>query len=213
MPDLSFQVESVAPVPYAAAPLLGFKLHVINAVAAEPIHSIVLRCQIQIEATRRRYGPEEQARLLDLFGEPDRWSQTLRSMLWTHVNTGVPPFTGYTVVDLQLPCTYDFNIGATKYFYALEGGDVPLTFLFSGTIFYETEDGALQIAQIPWEKEAAFRLPMPVWQAMMDHYYPNSAWLRLRRDVFDRLYRYKMAHALPTWEQAVERLLDQGEAN
>ena len=28
---------------------------------------------------------------------------------------------------------------------------------------------------------------------MMEHYYPNSAWLCLRKDIFDRLFAYKSA--------------------
>ena len=108
------------------------------------------------------------------------------------------------LVDLPVPCTFDFNVAATKYFYALEGGEAPLSLLFSGTVFHAAEDGALQVAQIPWEKEAHFRLPVPAWKGMMEHYYPNSAWLCLRKDVFDRLYRYKVGRGLPTWEQALE---------
>ena len=207
MPDLSFEVTGVEAPTFAAAPLLMFKLRLANTPAAESIHTIVLRCQIQIEATRRRYNGAEQERLLDLFGEPERWRTTLRAMLWTHVSVAVSPFTGSTDVDLPVPCTYDFNVAAAKYFYGLEDGDVPLTFLFSGTIFYAADDGALQVSQISWSKEARFRLPMSVWQEMMEHYYPNSAWLRLGKDVFDRLYLYKVRRGLPTWEQALESLL------
>lgn len=210
MPDLNFQVHEAVADPYAAAPLLVFKLGIVNAEWAEreePIHTIALRCQIQIEALRRRYSPPEQERLLDLFGEPERWSQTLRTMLWTHTSVVVTPFKGSTMVDLPAPCTFDFNVAATKYFAGLEEGEIPLCLQFSGTVFYEAEHGALQVAQIPWSKETKYRLPVRVWQDMMDLYYPNSAWLRLRRDVFDRLYRYKMQNAIPTWEQAIERLL------
>jgi hypothetical protein len=207
MPDLSFQIEAVEAPPFAAAPLLAFKLRVTNADAEELIHTVVVRCQIQIAATRRRYSTHDQEQLLDLFGEPERWSQTLRSLLWTHASVVVPPFTGSTVVDLQVPCTYDFNVAATKYFYALEEGEIPLLFLFSGTIFYATDEAPLQVAQISWEREAAFRLPVQVWRHMMDLYYPNSAWLAVRKDVFDRLYRYKIRRGLPTWEQTLERLL------
>ena len=74
-------------------------------------------------------------------------------------------------------------------------------------IFYEDEDGALQVAQISWSKEAKFRLPVAVWQKMMDSYYPNVAWLTLRRDVFDKLHRYKIDNGIPTWEQAIESML------
>jgi Family of unknown function (DUF6084) len=207
VPDLNFQIEGAEAVAYAAAPLLSFKLRVDNAVAAEPIHTVALHCQIQIEAPRRRYNEQEQARLLDLYGEPERWGQTLRTMLWTHASVVVKPFEGTTLVDLPVPCTFDFNVAAAKYFAGLEDGEVPLCLLFSGTVFYEAEDGALQVSQISWEKEARYRLPVRVWQQMMDFYYPNSVWLSLRRDVFDRLSQYKMRRGIPTWEQTLESLL------
>ena len=207
MPDLNFQVEGVEAVAHAAAPLLAFKLRVTNAEPDEPIHTVALRCQIQIEAARRRYNEREQQRLLDLFGEPERWGQTLRTTLWTHASMVVTPFQGSTLVELPVPCTFDFNVAATKYFAGLEEGEVPLLMLFSGTVFYEATDGALQVSQISWEKEAKYRLPVRVWQEMMDFYYPNSAWLSLRRDVFDRLAQYKMRRGIPTWEQALESML------
>ena len=208
MPDLSFQVDGAEAVPFAASPLLVFKLRVTNTDRAEQIQTVALRCQIQIEATHRRYSPQEQERLLDLFGEPERWGQTLRTMLWTHASVIVKPFQGSALVDLPVPCTFDFNVAAAKYFAGLEDGEVPVCLLFSGTVFYEGGDGALQVSQISWEKEAKYRLPVRVWQEMMDHYYPNSAWLSLRRDVFDRLYQYKMRRGIPTWEQALESLLN-----
>jgi Family of unknown function (DUF6084) len=211
VPELNFTVERAEPAPHAAAPLLDFKLRIVETPThneATTIPAIALRCQIRIEPTRRRYAPGEQERLLDLFGEPDRWGQTLRSALWTHTSIVVPPFTGSTVVDLPVPCSFDFNIAATKYFHALENGEVPLCLLFSGTIFYTDDDGFLQVSQIPWEKEATFRLPVSVWKEMMEQYYPRCAWLCLGRDVFDRLYRFKSTRGIPTWEQAIEALLD-----
>ena len=184
-----------------------FKLRVTNADADQPIHTVALRCQIQIEVTRRRYNEREQEHLLDLFGEPERWGQTLRTMLWTHASMVVTPFQGNALVELPVTCTFDFNVAATKYFAGLEDGEVPLYLLFSGTVFYEATDGALQVSQISWDKEAKYQLPVSVWQEMMNFYYPNSAWLSLRRDVFDRLSRFKMRRGIPTWEQALESLL------
>lgn len=207
MPDLNFNVEGAEAVPFAASPLLAFKLRIVNANAEESIQTVALRCQIQIETTRRHYNASEQERLLDLFGEPERWGQTLRTTLWTHASVIVTSFNGSTLVDLPVPCTFDFNVAATKYFAALEEGEVPLVLLFSGTVFYEAADGALQVEQISWEREAKYRLPVDVWNKMMDIYYPNTAWLCLRRDVFDRLSAYKMHRGIPTWEQALENLL------
>jgi hypothetical protein len=211
MPDLKFQVVVAEPEPYAAGPLLKFKLRVTQSAASGaeivPIHAVTLQCQIRIDPAQRRYATAEQVKLLDLFDKPSRWGQTLRPMLWTHASVAIGPFTDAIQVDLPVPCTYDFNLAVTKYFYALEDGEVPVTLLFSGTMFHEGDDGAMQVAQIPWDREAAFRLPVRVWKEMMELYYPNTAWLCLRRDVFDRLYEFKSIHGLPTWEQALESLL------
>jgi hypothetical protein len=207
MPDLNFLVEGAEVVPYAATPQLALKLRLTNSGPEETIHTVALRCQIQIEATRRRYSAEDQGSLLDLFGAPERWNQTLRTVLWTHASMVVPSFRGTTLVDLPVPCTFDFNAAATKYFYGLSDGEIPLCLQFSGTVFYAGDDRALQVAPISWDKEARFKLPVKVWRDMMDAYYPNSAWLCLRRDVLERLYQYKVRHGIPTWEEALENML------
>jgi Family of unknown function (DUF6084) len=205
MPDLEFSVESAEPIAYSATPLLALNLRIRNRDTSNQIRSIALQCQVQIEAPRRHYSPQEQEGLLDLFGEPERWSQTLRNTLWTHASVNVAGFDGETVVPLPVPCTFDFNIAATKYFHALEGGVVPLCLLFSGTVFYQ--DQGIQIAPIPWNKEARFKMPVEVWKQVIDRHYPNTAWLALRRDTFDRLHEYKMRLGVPTWEEALDRLL------
>ncbi|MBA3884920.1 MAG: hypothetical protein H0X67_04185 [Acidobacteria bacterium] len=211
MPELSFHIPSVAAVPFAAVPLLAFKLEVVNPDESAQVHSGILRCQIQIEATRRRYDADEQARLLDLFGEPERWNSTLKAMLWTHTTIALPQFVDRTVIDVPVPCSFDFNVAATKYFDGLMSGEVPLNFLFSGTVFYESvADRTLQIAPVSWDKEARCRVPVKVWRDLMDYYYPNGAWLRLRRDTFERLAAYKRLHGIPTWEETVDRILPEG---
>jgi hypothetical protein len=207
MPDLRLSIEGAEVVQYAAAPLLAFKLRIANHPSEETIHTVALRAQIQIEATRRNYDADEQARLLDLFGQPDRWGQTLRSMLWTHASVVVPRFTGSALVDIVVPCTFDFNIAATKYFHGVASGDLPLCFQFSGTVFYQGENETLQVAPISWDKEAKYRLPVKVWKGLMEVYYTNSAWLALQRDTFEKLYQFKMREGIPTWEEALERAL------
>jgi hypothetical protein len=207
VPDLDFRVTGVEAAARGLTPLLHFKLEVTNTPATQRVHSAMLQAQIQIETTHRTYNPEEKERLVELFGTPERWGQTLRTRLWAHASTTLRAFTGSTGTILAAPCTYDLNVSATKYFYALAGGDVPLLFLFSGTVFYAAEDGRLHAEQISWEKECAYRMPVRVWQEMMDHHYPNSAWLPLTREVFDRLYAFKRKAGLSTWEQVIERLL------
>ena len=208
MPDLRLTIENAEVVQYAAAPLLTFKARITNDSSEEIIHTVALRAQIQIEVIRRKYDGEEQARLMDLFGAPDRWGQTLRNMLWTHASVVVPRFTGSVLADIQVPCTFDFNIAATKYFHGLTSGDLPLCFQFSGTVFYQGQDGTLQVAPISWDKEAKYRLPLKVWKDLMDMYYPNSAWLALQRDTFEKLYQYKVREGIPTWEEVLERALN-----
>lgn len=211
MPDLTITVANGEAVKYAATPSIAFELNLKNADPQETVYTVVLRCQIQIEVARRKYSGQDQEKLRDLFGEPERWGQTLRSMLWTHASVVVPQFTGSTVVSMQVPCTFDFNIAATKYFNGLADGDIPLCLMFSGTVFYEDGEGSLRMAPISWDKETRFRLPLKTWQDMMDIYYPNIAWLSLRRDVFERLHEYKVRHGILSWEQTIEQVLTEAE--
>ena len=151
--------------------------------------------------------------MLELFGTPERWGQTLRNRLWTHANAMVRPFQGQIDCILPVPCSYDLNLSMTKYFHALEDGDVCLLFLFSGTVFYLGPDGRLQTQLISWDKECPYRMPVRLWSEMMEQHYPNSVWLYLHRDSFERLYEYKRRHGLATWEQTIEHLLPAAEPN
>jgi hypothetical protein len=209
MPDLAFRVLGVEAATRGLVPLLNFQLEVTNTPPEECVHTAMIQAQIQIESARRSYTVEEKTKLVELFGEPERWGQTLRTRLWTHASTTLRTFTGRTEAILSVPCTYDLNVSAAKYFYGLEQGEVPLLFLFSGTVFYAAQDGRLQAQQISWEKECAYRLPVSTWQELMDQHYPNSAWLALHRETFDRLYAYKREHGLTNWEQVIDRLLFQ----
>jgi len=53
-------------------------------------------------------------------------------------------------------CTSAFirAIGGQLWRRALDDGEVPLEFLFSGTVFYSGDDGALQTMRISWDAEA-----------------------------------------------------------
>jgi hypothetical protein len=206
-PDLNFAIESTEPLRFAASPHITFKLRVEND-SPLAVHSVILRAQIHIDASRRRYTAKEQASLSDLFGAASRWGETVRSLLWTNATVSLPSFQNSLTTDLLIPCTFDFNVAVTKYFSGIDDGDVPLSFYFSGTVFYTGESGTLQVTQISWEKEASYRMPIQVWNDMMDMYYPNVAWLCLRRDAFDRLYEFKVQHGIATFEEALLQTLD-----
>ncbi len=207
MPDLDFTIEGAAAVTQSLTPILEFALHVEEADGRD-IDTIVLGCQIMIEAVRRPYAAREQEALLDLFGTPERWGTTLKTMLWTHASTVVPNFKGRTTVTLPVPAGLDLSLAPTKYFFALEDGDVPLTFQFSGTVFYRDAQARLMTERIPWTKEARFRLPVAVWRELIEQHHPDGVFLPLRREVFDRLYRFKARRGAPSWESVVDELLD-----
>lgn len=209
MPELSIDVRGAGPVRTAAAPTLALRLEISCTPVTQPIQTLLLNCQIQIEAPRRRYAAAEQGRLRDLFGEPERWGQTLRPLLWTNLTTTVPAFTGSICIQLAVPCALDFDLTATKYLHALDGGTVPVSLLFSGTIFYRTAANELQATPIPWNTEARLALPAGTWKQCIDLYYPNTAWLGLRRDVFERLYEFKMREGLATFDEALERMMEE----
>lgn len=205
MAELSIEVLDARPDPYAAVPTLLVRLGVTEP-SGQPVHALALRAQIQIEPQRRRYSSEEEARLLELFGEQPQWGESLRPFLWTHVSTVLTGFTGRSETDLAVPCTYDFEVTAAKYLHSLGDGEIPINLLFSGTLFTR-RDGVVAVQPVPWHVEARYRLPVKVWRDLMDLYFPNSGWIRLRRETIDVLTRFKAERAIPTWDDAFELLL------
>ncbi|HEY7273179.1 MAG TPA: DUF6084 family protein [Actinoplanes sp.] len=210
MGDYRFTVLDVAAEPYAVAPQLTARLRV-EETTGQRIHAIALRCQVRIEPQARRYDDGEQDRLLGLFGERARWGDTLKPFLWMQCNTTVQGFLGRTEADLALPCTYDLDVIGARYLHALEAGDVPLTLLFSGTVFLRGETG-FGVEQIPWTCEARHRLPVAVWRQMIESYYPNTGWVRVGTDVLSALADYRSRYGLISWDETMTRLLAAGGA-
>jgi hypothetical protein len=203
--DLTFEVVGVAPERYAAVPTISFRVRVTET-SGDPIHAVALRTQIMIEPQRRRYVAAEEERLLAQFGETHRWGDTLKPFLWTNVSTMITSFTESVEVDIQVPCTYDWELGSTKFLHAVETGDVPLNLLFGGTIFSKGESG-FTVEPVPWNKEARFGMPASMWRAVMDIYFPGTAWLRVPRDTLDKLERFRTIRGLPSWERTFDVLV------
>jgi hypothetical protein len=167
MVELNFAVDGAAPVRDTAAPAIGFCLRITEPAAdPTPVHSVALRCQVRIQPARRRYSTAEQAKLLDLFGTPDRWGRTVRDLPRETAGVTVPTFVGEAAVELPVPCDRDPTRAATQYFDALDGGEVSLIFLFSGTIFYEAAGLGPQVGFVPWDRQARYRLPVAVWKEL-----------------------------------------------
>jgi hypothetical protein len=205
MSPVAFEIVGARVEAYAAVPTLMLRLRIVAA-DGEPIHALALRSQIMIEPKRRQYNADEERRLTELFGETPRWGVTLQPFLWTNVSLTVTGFAGTTEIDLPVVCTYDFEIAAAKYMHSLDSGEIPIVALFSGTAFARSVAG-LNASPISWSEEASYRLPVSLWRDMMDLYFPNTGWLRLRRETLDALQRYKSERALLTWDETFEQLL------
>lgn len=205
MTALSFEVLGARAEPHAAVPTLVLRLRVVEAGGGD-VHALALRCQIRIEPQRRRYEPAEEERLYELFGETTQWGSSLHPFQWTTVSSTIAGFSGATEIDLPVECTYDFEVAAAKYLHSLAGGEIPLLLLFSGTVFTRGATG-FAAEPVSWDQEASFGLPVSTWRAVMDLYFPNSGWVRVRRDTLDRLRSYKVRRALPSWDDAFELLL------
>jgi hypothetical protein len=203
--EFTFTCTGVRADPYAAGPTLVFRLRV----TASPdvrVHALALRCQIRIEPARRGYGEGEAQALRDLFGERSRWGSSLNPVQFAQVPVMVQGFTGEVETDVVVPCTYDMDVASSRYFHALEEGEVPLLMLFSGTAFAGA--GGFHVEPVPWDKEATFRMPVKTWQEMVEQHFPGSGWVRLPSDTLDALLAYRSRQALPSWQATVEHLLD-----
>lgn len=207
MTELDFEIVDVHPEPYAAVPTLTVRLRITESTGAQ-MWAVALRCQVRIEPQRRRYADEEKDRLLELFGDTGRWAETLHPFQWTYCTAMVPGFTRDIELDLPIECTYDFDVAASKYMHALRDGEIPLVVLFSGTAFVKGGTG-VSVEQIPWHKEAKYRLPVSEWRRLMDLYFPNSGWLRMSQETIEALARFRSARALPSWDQTFAALLSE----
>lgn len=207
MAELGIAVTGASLDRYAAVPTISFSLQLHEA-SGTTVHAIALRTQVRIEPHRRRYSPAEAERLVELFGETPQWGESLRPFLWTHLDRTIGGFSGETAEELPMTCTYDFEVAGAKYLHSLGDGEIPLLFLFSGTVFTKGDSGFCA-EPVPWHLESRFRLPVQLWRQTMDHYFPNAGWLRLSRRSIDQLQRYKARQAVPTWEQALDALFKQ----
>ncbi len=205
MSTWSFTVLDVAPTPYAAAPELTARL-LLEESSGLHVHAVSLRCQVRIEPHRRAYDPADERGLLAIFGDRERWPQTLKPFQWMQCHTTVQGFSGSTEVDLALPCTYDFDVTGSRYLHSVGDGVVPVTLMFSGTVFTRGEHG-FGVQQIPWDSEARYDLPVQVWRDMLEVFFPARGWIRLDHDVLSLLGDYRARHGLVSWEETVTRLL------
>ncbi len=204
-PELELQVLDAAVVRHVAAPTLCFTLRAAESTARE-VYMVALTTQIHIDPGLRSHGTETRELLVDLFGAPDRWAATTTSIVWAQVERLVASFTGTTEFELPVVCNYDLEVAATKYLDALPDGEVPLSFHFSGRLFYRDDDGRMQVAMVPWTS-AAFRLPVATWRRMIDLHYPGSGWIRVQEDTLRKLQLLKAQRGLPTFDATVAELL------
>jgi hypothetical protein len=208
IPEPDFAVLGARMVRYAAAPMLALDLQV-SEPTGRPVYMIALTIQLMIEPARRRYDDETREKLLELFGPPERWSVTTRSLVWCQLDVLVPAFTGSTTVAVPVAVNYDLELAAAKYLHSLPDGEAPLALHFNGTIYYPGEDGGLQMVLVPWTKSIDFRMPVSVWRETIEHYYPNTGWVALRSETLRALQRAKVDRGLATLDATVDALIEE----
>lgn len=186
IPELEFWVLDAQPVPHAAAPVLAFRLRARDRSERE-IYTAALSVQIQIEAAQRPHDEVTRERLFELFGEPERWGDTARGVLWTREEVLLPSFTGSVTHDLHVPLSSDAELASFKYFNALPDGEVPLSFHFSGTVFYAGEQDRMQLTQVSWSAEAQFRLPIETWRRTIEEHHPPGGYVHLSDETLEAL--------------------------
>jgi hypothetical protein len=207
VPDPEFAITGVAHLAHAAAPTLVFSGTVADASGRE-IQSLALTVQVMVDPSRRSYDPATRERLAELFGPPATWAPSASGLHLARLTALVPGFTGSAALALEVPCTYDLEVAAAKYFYALPSGVVPMSFHFNGTVYYRGPEGRLQVVPVPWSASARFRMPLAAWRAMIDEHYPGGGWVRLGSETLTALNARRAAHGLPTFDACVAALLE-----
>jgi hypothetical protein len=204
--DPVFTVLGVEAVEHALAPALRFQLHVSDP-EGRAIYAIALQTQIQVDPARRSYDALTRERLVELFGAPERWGATTHSFNWARVDCLVPSFTGATSFALEVPCTYDLELAASKYFYSLRDGLVPLSFHFTGMVLYRDQGEQLRVTGVPWSCSARWSMPVEAWKTTMASTYPGGGWIRLSTETLDALQSHKAREGHHSFDATVAELL------
>lgn len=206
--DPAFTVLDVAAVRHAATPTLRFDMHVSDPAGRE-IYAVALSVQVQIDPAQREYDDDTRAKLVELFGAPERWGATTHSFEWARIEVLVPGFVGATSFAVQVPCSYDLELAAAKYFHSLPDGMVPLTFHYSGMVLYRDEThGGLHVTPVPWSCSTRWRMPVDTWKRAMAAFYPGGGWVRLGVDTLDALAARKAAAGHHSYDALVAQLLE-----
>lgn len=211
-PDVAFEVLSAGSLERSAVPTLSFRAKISDASGIQ-VYTVALSALLTIEPGKRSYDADSRERLAELFGEPERWAATTGAFRWAQVDVLVPSFTGEAEFDVRVPCTYDHEIAATKYFAGLTDGVVPLQVHFNGTLFYRGTDGQLQMMMLPWDLSVRHELPVETWRSMIDSHYPEGSFVRVEEETLDRLRRLKTSAGTATYDAAIRGLLDGREAS
>ena len=209
IPAPALEITGAAHVPFAAAPTMRFQ-----ALAREPdaipVQSIALSAQVMIDPARRGYDQATRERLAELFGAPERWAPSTSGLAWARVAVTVPAFSREAPFEIEVPCTYDLEVAAAKYFYALPDGVVPLSFHFNGSVFYHDGDGRLQMTPISWSTTARYGMAVSAWRAMIAEHYPGGGWVRVGDDTLERLHTLRAQRGLSTVDDLLRELLGAG---
>jgi hypothetical protein len=204
--DPAFTVLGVEQVAHALAPALRFQLHVSDP-EGRAIYAIALQTQIQVDPARRSYDAATRERLVELFGAPERWGATTHSFNWARVESLVPSFTGATSFELEVPCTYDLEVAASKYFYSLPSGEVPLSFHFTGMVLYRDAGEQLRVTGVPWSCSARWSMPVQAWKRAIADVYPGGGWVRLSTETLEALQTHKAREGHHSFDATVAELL------
>jgi Family of unknown function (DUF6084) len=210
-PQVTFEVLGAAHEPFAAQPTLRFEMGV-SEPSGRDIYAIAVTAQINFDPARREYDAATRESLFEIFGAPERWPSTTRSFLWTHASAMVHSFSGAITFGLEVPCTGDLEVVASRYVSSLPDGEVPLSFHFTGRILYAAPNRQVQVVHIPWSTQCQYRMPVAVWKAMIKHHHGESGFTLLHNDTIQGLMDYKRARGLHSFDACVVDLLERAPA-
>ncbi|HXO08640.1 MAG TPA: DUF6084 family protein [Solirubrobacteraceae bacterium] len=206
-PEPEFAITGAAHIAFAAVPTMLFSASADDR-SGHRIQSIALTAQVMIDPAKRGYDPDTRARLAELFGPPASWAPATSGLAWARVSAAVPGFTGATPFGIEVPCTYDLEVAAAKYFYAVRDGEIPLSFHFNGNVFFYGTDDRLQVVPVPWSCTAQYKFPVAAWRAMIAEHYPGGGWVRLDERTLETLNDRRGRRGLPSFDACIAELLE-----
>ncbi len=195
-PKISMEVEGLKPLLYSVAPSAVLQLRFFNRNSSMEIVSVIARLRVFVEYP------------LNVGGD---WPELVRELL-TYGQIMTQPFTEETLCEAYIPITAEMDAALLLRFSGRSVKKLPIVVTLEGFALYRNRgDGRVLYYMLPTDPplEARYILGFEDWSNIVRTFYGSDLiWIKIRRDVLERLEEYKRKKFYPSYSEMLDDIMN-----